>query len=122
MPMATEGNRAAWRSRIPAWLAEPVSNAPLAWFRILFGLLMVGALARFAAKGWIRELYVDPAFHFPYAGFAWVKPPGPWGTHALFALLALSALGILLGWRYRISAWTFFLAFTYAELMDKANY
>ena len=108
--------------RVPAWLAEPVSIAPLAWFRVLFGLLMVGAMVRFWAKGWIRELYVDPAFHFPYAGFAWVKPLGPFGTHALFALIAVSALGILLGWRYRLSAWAFFLSFTYAELMDKANY
>ena len=84
--------------------------------------MMLFTLAIFWAKGWIRELYVDPAFHFSYAGFAWVKPLGPVGTHLLFALIGLSALGILLGWRYRLSAWTFFLGFTYAELMDKANY
>lgn len=120
--MATESGTRAWRSRLPAWLSEPVSIAPLAWFRVLFGLLMVAAMVRFWAKGWIRELYVDPAFHFSYAGFAWIRPLGTVGTHLLFALIGLAALGILLGWRYRLSAWTFFLAFTYAELMDKANY
>src|SRR5688500_11691874 len=122
MPMAIEAGGGPWRSRLSGWLAAPVSIAPLAWFRVLFGLLMVAAMVRFWAKGWIRDLYVDPAFHFSYAGFAWVKPLGHAGTHLLFALIALSALGILLGWRYRLSAWTFFLGFTYAELMDKANY
>src|SRR5687768_16852029 len=120
--MATDPGMSGRRARLQAWLSEPVPIAPLAWFRVLFGLLMAAAMVRFWAKGWIRELYVDPAFHFRYAGFSWVEPPGPVGTHVLFALIALSTLGILLGWRYRLSAWAFFLGFTYAELMDKANY
>lgn len=120
--MATEANLSSLRARAQAWLAAPVPIAPLALFRVLFGLLMVAAVVRFWAKGWITTLYVEPVFHFPYLGFAWVKPLGYWATHGLFAVMGLSALGILLGWRYRLSAWCFFLSFTYAELMDKSNY
>lgn len=120
--MAIDGARPAMRGRISAWLSQPVPIAPLAMFRALFGLLMVAAVIRFRANGWIDSLYVEPAFHFSYAGFSWVKPPGYWGTHALFAVMGLSALGIMLGWKYRASAWTFFLSFTYAELMDKSTY
>ena len=36
--------------------------------------------------------------------------------------MAGAALGILLGWRYRVSALLFFLLFTYTELWDLTNY
>ncbi len=104
------------------FLAAPVSAAPLALFRAAFGLLMLCAVVRFWSKGWIAELYVLPEFHFTYRGFEWVRPLGDFGTHALFAVIGLAALGLMLGWRTRFSAAVFFLGFTYAELMDKANY
>jgi hypothetical protein len=121
MRMATEVLRST-RARVSGWLGAPLPIAPLALFRVLFGLLMAAAVIRFWANGWIRTLYLEPAFHFSYPGFAWIKPLGFWPTHGLFAVMGMSALGILLGWRYRISAWVFFLSFTYAELMDKTNY
>jgi hypothetical protein len=122
MRMATESAGATLVSRVSGWLSAQVPIAPLALFRVLFGLLMVSAVARFWANGWITTLYLDPSYHFPYPGFGWVRPLGYWGTHGLFAIMGLAALGVLLGWRYRISAWCFFLSFTYAELLDKTNY
>jgi hypothetical protein len=112
----------SWGQKFRAEVSKPVSASPLAIFRAVFGLLMVLAVIRFWARGWITELYVQPVFHFTYNGFAWVKPLGHYGTHALFALIGLSAWGIMLGWRTKFSAGLFFLSFTYAELMDKANY
>ncbi len=101
---------------------RPVSVAPLVVFRVLFGGMMLASIARFAAKGWITELYVAPKVFFPYYGFEWVKPAGAVGMHVVFGLMALGALGILLGAWYRWSAALFFLAFTYVELLDKSNY
>ncbi len=40
----------------------------------------------------------------------------------LFAVLALAALGIAFGYRYRVCAWGFFFGFTYVELIEKATY
>lgn len=120
--MATETGLARIRKRAAEWLAAPVPVAPLALFRVLFGLLMACAVVRFWSKGWIESLYVQPGFHFAYAGFGWVKPLGWWGMHALYLAMGLAALGIMLGWRHRASAWVFFLAFTYAELLDKTTY
>jgi len=51
-----------------------VLAAPLAVFRIIFGLMMLGSVIRFWAKGWIEELYILPSFHFRYHGFEWIKP------------------------------------------------
>ncbi|MEL7423322.1 MAG: HTTM domain-containing protein [Bacteroidota bacterium] len=97
------------------------SAAPLATFRIFFGLLMLISLIRFAANGWIEKLYLEPSFHFKFYGFEWVQPLGPW-TYLLFIICGLAAIGVSLGYRYRLSTLVFFLSFTYIELMDKTTY
>lgn len=78
-------------------------------------------MIRFAAKGWINELYVQPVFFFKYYGFSWVHPFGSY-TWLLFLLCGISALFFTLGLFYRLSASLLFLSFTYIELMDKTNY
>ncbi|MEM9022132.1 MAG: HTTM domain-containing protein [Bacteroidota bacterium] len=99
-----------------------VPIAPLAVFRALFGIMMMGSIIRFAAKGWIAELYINPQFHFTYYGFDWVRPLGDPGMYLLFGAMFLGAAGIALGFLYRWSAGLFFLSFTYVELIDKTNY
>jgi vitamin K-dependent gamma-carboxylase len=103
-------------------LNRPVDAAGLAAFRIAFGAVMVFAVARFVARGWVEELYVSPSFHFTYLGFEWVRPWPAWGMALHFALMGLAALGILLGAWTRLSALVFFVTFTYAELLDKTTY
>lgn len=105
-----------------AYLNAPVSIAPLAMFRLIFGFMMLLGIFRFAYKGWINDLYVKPVYYFTYYGFEWVKPLGETGMHMLFMIMALAAFGIMIGLFYRISAITFFILFTYVELIDKTNY
>lgn len=99
----------------------PVDAAPLAAFRVLFGVLMAASLVRFAAMGWIEKLYLEPEFHFTYLGLEWVRPLGLW-TYAIFAAAFLGSIGLALGFYYRLSTATFLLAFTYIEAMDKTTY
>ncbi|MPR32147.1 HTTM domain-containing protein [Salmonirosea aquatica] len=101
---------------------RPVSIAPLATFRITFGLLMAYSLLRFWMRGWITSVYVTPSFHFTYWGFGWVHPLGDTGMHLLFLLLFLASLCIALGLFYRAAAVIFFLGFTYVELLDVTTY
>ena len=101
---------------------RPVSIAPLATFRITFGLLMLSSLVRFWAKGWITTLYVTPAFHFTYWGFEWVQPLGDTAMHLLFFTLIVASLLITLGLFYRPAILIFFLGFTYVELLDATTY
>ena len=91
-------------------------------FRIVFGLVCLAGVVRFFAHGWVSELYVEPAHHFTYLGFGWVTPWHGWGMYLHFALLGTLALGIAIGYRYRVCALAFFLGFTYVELLDKTNY
>lgn len=103
------------------YFQQTTGVASLAAFRILFGLLMTVSMVRFWSRGWIEKLYLQPDFHFSYWGFEWVRPLGDW-TYFLFVLCGLSAFMVALGWRYRLSICTFFLSFTYIELMDKTTY
>ncbi|MEM7185700.1 MAG: HTTM domain-containing protein [Bacteroidota bacterium] len=107
--------------RIQTYLQSNVKAAPLAVFRVFFGILMLVSIARFWYHGWIESLYLEPAFHFSYYGFEWVKPLGDW-TYLLFVLCALSALMVAIGYKYRWAIVVFFLSFTYIELMDKTTY
>ena len=93
----------------------------LAVFRIGFGVMMLLSVLRFWYNGWIEKLYLEPTYFFSYQHFEWVKPLGNW-TYAVFALVAISSIGIALGYRYRLSVALFFLSFTYVELMDKTTY
>jgi hypothetical protein len=101
---------------------ERVDTATLAFFRIVFGLLMLASTARFLLNGWVDQLYIKPGFFFSYYGFEWVKPlPGP-GMYIVFGLLLLCFLLLTLGLFYRVAAVLSFLLFTYTELIDKTNY
>ena len=108
-------------NRKRSFLVQSTEAAPLAVFRIFFGLMMFISIIRFWANGWIDKLYIQPEFFFSYYGFEWVKPIGSW-TYALFAICALSALAVAFGYRYRLAIICFFLSFTYIELMDKTTY
>ena len=101
---------------------QPVSPASVAAFRIIFGLVGFAAVVRFVANGWVSDVYIEPAYHFPYAGFAWVQPWPAWGMNLHFGLLGLASLGVALGYRYRLSIAAFFLLFTYVELIDQTTY
>ncbi|MFN8323521.1 MAG: HTTM domain-containing protein [Chitinophagales bacterium] len=109
-------------NRLKSFLFKQVSGAPLIVFRIAFGIMMFLSLLRFTAKGWVSMLYIQPKFFFTYYGFEWVKPLDSTGIYIVFSVMMLATLFIAAGFLYRISALTFFILFTYVELLDKTNY
>lgn len=110
------------KSIISRALFKRVSIAPLIIFRIIFGALLLYGSVRFLSKGWVKSLYIDPEFYFGYLGFEWVQTlPGNW-MYLPFILMIVSAFLIILGLGYRVAAFTFFVSFTYVELLDKSNY
>jgi hypothetical protein len=103
------------------YLQNPVKAAPLAVFRILFGCLIIFSTLRFVSQGWVEKYYIEPDFHFKYYGFEFVTAFGQY-TYILFAITLLAAIGITIGYKYRIATILFFLSFTYIELIDKTYY
>ncbi len=108
--------------RLDEALRAPVDGASLGVWRVVFGGLMVVAVARFFAYGWIEEHYLAPRVLFPFAGLEWIRPWPGVGMYVHFALMGLGALGMALGVAYRPSALVFLLTFTYAHLIDKTYY
>ena len=109
------------RSQINKYLNTYTEAAPLAVFRIFFGIMMFISIVRFWWNGWIEKLYITPKFFFSYYGFEWVKPLGNY-TYILFVICGISALLVAVGYKYRVFIISFFLSFTYIELMDKTTY
>ncbi len=109
-----------YQSTINRFFAKKVTIAPLVTFRLLYGLLMFVSTVRFWTKGWIAEQYIEPQFFFPFING--LEPfPGN-GMYFVFGLMAVSALLIIVGLYYRLASVSFFLLFTYVELLDKTNY
>lgn len=103
-------------------LSLPVSIAPLITFRILFGLLaLYGGVWSFL-KNDLEERFLAPTFFFKYAGFDWVIPPNEVGLYLLYTGWIISAIGIISGALYRLSIATFFIIFSYLQLIDATNY
>jgi len=91
-------------------------------FRILFGAVMCVGTVRFVASGWVHTLFVEPKHYLKYAGFEWVQPWPEWGMVLHYLAMAIAALFVSLGLFYRISALSFLLLFSYAQLIDISNY
>ncbi len=103
-------------------LFAPVDIAVLAYFRIVFGAIMLWEVWRYFDRGWIPRYWIDPVLNFTYYGFKWVRPwPGN-GMYLHFIALGILSMLIMLGWHYRISTILFFLGFTYMFLLEQARY
>ena len=109
------------KNKITYKFTQQTSAAPLAVFRLFFGVMMFASIIRFWANGWIEKLYLQPKFHFSYFGLDFIKPIGNY-TYILFIICAISALMVAVGYKYRFAIVTFFLSFLYIELMDKTTY
>lgn len=72
--------------------------------------------------GWVDSQLVDPLFHFHYFGFSWIEPLPRIGMYLVFVALLATSLAITLGAFYRFTSITFFLLFTYVELIDISFY
>ncbi len=108
-------------SGLTQYLNKNTKAAPLAVFRILFGLLMLIAVIRFWYNGWIEKLYIDPLFHFHYSGFSFIDASSS-PVYLLFVLSGISAAFVCFGYKYRIAIIVFFFSFTWIELLDKTTY
>jgi hypothetical protein len=106
---------------VKGYFNKTTSAAPLAGFRIAFGLMLFGGIVRFWGNGWIETLYVRPSHFFPFYGFEFVRPLGQY-TYVLFAICGISALLVAIGLFYRWAAIGLFVCFTYIELIDKSTY
>ncbi|MFT5365886.1 MAG: vitamin K-dependent gamma-carboxylase [Candidatus Latescibacterota bacterium] len=110
------------REKVETMLFEQVDLAPLVFFRVVFGGIMLWEVMRYFHHDWIKRYYIDPDLFFTFYGFDWVQSwPGNW-MYVHFLGLGICSAFIMLGLWYRISAILFFIGFTQVFLIDQTNY
>ena len=104
------------------FLFKRIDNSSLVVFRIIFGLLCflesVGAIF----TGWVKRTLVDPEFTFNFIGFDFLQPLPGNGMYFYYAIMGLFGLGIMLGYKYRLSIIAFTIMWTATYFMQKASY
>lgn len=108
--------------RLFSFLNAPVDNASITFFRIAIGLVLVWHVWEHFATGKIATDFATPGFHYTWDGFEWVKPLPVGGMKVVFIVMGVAAVGITIGFQYRLSALVCCGLFTYQFLIDKAYY
>jgi hypothetical protein len=99
-----------------------VSGGSLAVVRIVFGVIGVVSMVRIVAYGWIDSLYVGPAQHFAYPGFAWVPAPSRAVMTILVIIVGVAAGAVAVGLWLRPALVVFLIGFGWIELIDVTTY
>ena len=101
---------------------RPIDASSLAVFRILFGALLLFEAVNYGAFLCLDCMYRETSMLFKYRGFSWVVLPPGKGLEILFAIMAVAAFCVMIGYRYRLAIIVVFLIFTYHFLLDQALY
>ncbi|GGI56033.1 HTTM domain-containing protein [Winogradskyella haliclonae] len=104
------------------FLFKHIDNSSLIVFRIFFGLLCflesVGAIF----TGWIKKTLIEPEFTFSFIDFSWLQPlSGNW-MYAYYIVMGVFGLLIMVGYKYRYSAFAFAMMWAGTYFMQKSSY
>jgi hypothetical protein len=73
--------------------------------------------------GWVKQVYIDPPlFTFNFIGFEFLQPLPGYGMYIWFALLGLFSLGVIFGYRYRLSIALLTIGWLGVYFMHKTSY
>lgn len=100
-------------------LFKHIDNSGLVLFRVVFGFLI--ALEGFGAiaTGWVKKTLIDPQFTFNFIGFEFLQPLEGNGMYIYFMCLGILGVGVMLGYKYRLSMFCFALLWSGVYLMQK---
>lgn len=105
-----------------SFLFKHIDNSALVVFRIFFGLLCflesVGAIF----TGWVNKTLIEPQFTFNFLGFDWLQPLPGNGMYVYYGVMGVFGLCIMLGYKYRLSAFGFALLWAGTYFMQKTAY
>ena len=103
-------------------LFKHIDNTGLILFRVVFGFLI--ALEGFGAiaTGWVKKTLIDPQFTFNFIGFEFLQPLEGNGMYFYFMCLGLLGVGVMLGYKYRLSMFCFAVMWSGVYLMQKSSY
>jgi hypothetical protein len=103
-------------------LFREVDGSSLAVFRVLFGAIVLFESINYGVFLCLDCLYRSSDILFKYHHFEWVTLLPGRGLEWVMALMGLGAIGVMLGWYYRLSIIVVVICFSYLFLLDQALY
>jgi len=103
-------------------ITRPIDNSPLILFRIIFGFLFVCESFGAIFTGWVYDNLVSPQMTFSHIYMDWLQPLAGNGMYYYFLLMGVASIGVLLGYRYRISVILLTLLWAGCYYMQKTSY
>lgn len=104
-------------------LWSPIPSSCLAFFRILWGLIMCYESLTYTFLNYAKlHTLVNYNFRFKYYLFEWAEPFSGNGNYYLIYMLIFSSFCVSCGFLYRLNAILFFFGFTYLFLLDATHY
>lgn len=103
-------------------LFKQIDNLNFVLFRTLFGLLITLEAFGAIATGWVRRVLVEPDFTFNFIGFDFLQHlQGEW-MYLYFVIMGIFGIGVMLGYKYKISMFGYAILWSGAYFMQKTNY
>ena len=110
------------KNRLYPFLFKQRNASTLGLFRIFFGLVLLYQAIYYIKIGFVHNFVTGPEYLFQYPIYEYL-PILPEGLlNALLYIMLLSAVGITLGFFYKISMLTYGVIFTYLSFMDITLY
>ncbi|MHC5308564.1 HTTM domain-containing protein [Myroides sp. LJL116] len=100
----------------------PMDNSALIVFRIIFGFLFACESFGAIATGWVRDNLVEVKMTFSFIHMDFLQVlVGP-QMYVYFGLMGIASLGVMLGYRYRLSIILVTLLWAGAYFLQKTSY
>ncbi len=101
---------------------RPIDNSALIIFRIFFGLLFACESFGAIATGWVRDNLVEVKMTFSFIHMDFLQQLIGTPMYGYFALMGIASIGVMLGYRYRLSIIVLTFLWAGAYFMQKTSY
>ena len=99
-----------------------IDNSALIVFRIFFGIVFFAEAVGALLLNWVDKTFIDPLTNFTFIGFEWLLPLQNHTMYGVFITLAIASLGVIVGYKYRISMLLIVLLWGVSYLGQKTSY
>ncbi|HLS30122.1 MAG TPA: HTTM domain-containing protein [Flavobacteriaceae bacterium] len=104
------------------YLFKRIDNSALIVFRVLFGVLIIAQSWGSILTGYVRKRLIPTQFTFNFIGFDFIQPlPDTW-MYVFFIAMGIFGVGVMIGYKYKLSISMFTLMWVYSYLMQKTSY
>lgn len=104
------------------FLFKRIDNINLVLFRVVFGLLITTEAIGAIATGWVNKVLIEPDFTFHFIGFDFLQYiQGEW-MDIYFLVMGIFGIGVMLGYKYRISMLAYAVLWSGVYFMQKTAY